>query len=95
MRNGRNDDGELIPWAIPTSGGSQPTIKDDERIVLDLEGWQDLVKDDEDLECLKIVLEGTRKADIGNSAVWAYSQKEVKAANFDGLRGELHSIPSP
>lgn len=78
----------LLPWAIPTPGGSQPTIKDDASIVLDLDGWQDLVKDSEDFECLRIALEGTKKADIGNAAVWAYTQREVKAATNEGLKGE-------
>ncbi|KAF8472784.1 hypothetical protein BDZ91DRAFT_449929 [Kalaharituber pfeilii] len=77
--------GKILPWAIPTPGGSQPTIIDDDQIVLDLEGWQDLVKDDEDFECLRIALEGAKKADIGNPAVWAYWHKEVKAANNEGV----------
>lgn len=80
---------ELLQWAIPTPGESQPTIMDDSSIILDLDGWQDLVKDDEDFECLRIALEGTKKADIGNTAVWAYNQKEVKASNSDGLRGSF------
>ena len=70
--------GEL-PWAIPTPGGPQPTIVDDEKAILNLEGWQELVKDEEDLECLRIALEGNKKADIGTPAVWAYKQKELKA----------------
>lgn len=78
---------ELLQWAVPTPGESQPTIIDDSSIILDLDGWQDLVKDDEDFECLRIALEGTKKVDIGNTAVWAYNQKEVKASNNEGLRG--------
>ncbi|KAI5804187.1 hypothetical protein DFH27DRAFT_610221 [Peziza echinospora] len=82
-RKGRMAD--LLPWAIPTKGTCQPTIQDDERVILDLDGWQDMVKDEEDFECLRIALEGTKKADIGTPAVWAYWQKEAKAAN--GAKG--------
>ena len=78
---------ELLQWAIPTPGESRPTVIDDFNIILDLDGWQDLVKDDEDFECLRIALEGTKKADIGNTVVWAYNQKEVKASKNEGLRG--------
>jgi len=78
---------ELIPWAIPTPGGSQPTIQDDKTVILDLDGWQDLVKDDEDFECFRIALEGTKKGHIGNAAVWAYNQQEAKAAANQGLKG--------
>ncbi|KAF8451508.1 hypothetical protein BGX38DRAFT_1091722 [Terfezia claveryi] len=80
---------ELLPWAIPTPGGSQPTIQDDKTVILDLDGWQDLVKDDEDFECFRIALEGTKKGDIGNAAVWAYNRQESKAAANQGLRGVI------
>lgn len=82
---------ELLPWAIPTPGGSQPTIQDDKTIILDFDGWQDLVKDDEDFECFRIALEGTKKGDIGNAAVWAYNRQETKAAASQGLKG-IHSF---
>ncbi|KAF8428145.1 hypothetical protein EV426DRAFT_328756 [Tirmania nivea] len=87
MKQGRT--AELLPWAIPTPGGSQPTIQDDKTIILDLDGWQDLVKDDEDFEYLRIALEGTKKGDIGNAAVWAYNRQEAKAAANQGLKGVI------
>ena len=63
------------------------TVEDDTDIVLDLDGWQHLVKDSEDLRDLLEVLATRKAAQLGNSTTWAWRQKEIKAMNRGGERG--------
>ncbi|KAK6343956.1 histone methyltransferase set1 [Orbilia brochopaga] len=79
---------DLLPaWARPTQTDEpQRTIVDDKEIVLDLDGIQELVKDDEDLEFLRMSLQGVEPADLGSVELWAYRQKEMKFVNLD-VRG--------
>ncbi|OJJ47421.1 hypothetical protein ASPZODRAFT_93802 [Penicilliopsis zonata CBS 506.65] len=63
------------------------TVEDDDTIIQDLDGWQCIVKDDEDLRFLREVLVDQLKFNIGNLAAWAWRQKEIKALNRSGERG--------
>ena len=75
-----------VEWGV-SSDIPRRTVEDDENIVLDLDGWQNLVKDDEDLFFLCQVLEGQPAADLGNTSAWAYKEKQIKALNRGGARG--------
>lgn len=77
-----------VSWGVSTAKGPIATVDDDEDMVLDLEGWQTLVKDEEDLEFLRLALADIAPAKLGNVAAWAFKQKEIKAANREGMRGE-------
>ncbi|WPH03753.1 Hypothetical protein R9X50_00663600 [Acrodontium crateriforme] len=58
------------------------TVEDDRDLVLDIDGWQDIIKDDEDLNFAKRVFADEPTADLGNVKLWAWKQKEIKALNF-------------
>ena len=75
-----------VGWHV-TKGEPKRTVEEDEGVVLDLDGWQHLVKDQEDLRDLKEVLAIRGAAKIGNVTTWAYRQKEIKALNRGGERG--------
>ncbi|KAF2725475.1 hypothetical protein K431DRAFT_215641 [Polychaeton citri CBS 116435] len=65
------------------------TVEDDLDTILDVDGWQQIVKDDEDLALMKKVLAGEIRADIGEAKVWARRQKEIKSLN-SGTSGAVH-----
>ncbi|KAJ5130174.1 Histone-lysine N-methyltransferase [Penicillium bovifimosum] len=69
-----------IDWGV-SKDEPRATVEDDENIVLDLDGWQNLVKDDEDLRFLREVLQDQSESDIVNLAAWGWKQKEIKALN--------------
>ena len=75
-----------VGWHV-TKGDPRRTVEGDEGLVLDLDGWQNLIKDQEDLRDLKEVLAQRTAAKIGNITIWAYKQKEIKALNRGGERG--------
>ncbi|KAJ5085626.1 Histone-lysine N-methyltransferase [Penicillium argentinense] len=66
------------------------TVEDDENIVLDLHGWQHLVKDDEDIRFLRHVLSDQPASQIESLRAWAWRQKEIKALNRLGPSGPTH-----
>lgn len=66
------------------------TVQDDDAIILDLDGWQNLVKDEEDLLFLREVLANRTKSNVGNLAAWAWRQKEIKTLNRPGDTGPVH-----
>ena len=75
-----------VEWGV-SRDLPRKTVEDDEDVVLDLDGWQNLVKDDEDLRFLRDVLDDQPAANIGSVAAWAWKQKEIKALNRGGERG--------
>lgn len=75
-----------VEWGV-SEDEPRRTVEDDHDIVLDLDGWQHLVKDDEDLQFLRQSLENRPGAPLGNLSAWAWKQKEIKALNRAGQRG--------
>ncbi|KAI9818186.1 MAG: histone methyltransferase set1 [Pycnora praestabilis] len=75
-----------VEWGV-SADEPRRTVYDDADIVLDLDGWQNLIKDDEDLRFLREVMDEGFSADIGNVSAWAWKQKEIKALNRSGFRG--------
>ncbi|RLL97224.1 histone methyltransferase set1 [Aspergillus turcosus] len=78
-----------IEWGV-SNDEPRPTVDDDESIILDLDGWQNLVKDEEDLCFLRHVLDGQSRSKVGNLSAWAWRQKEIKALNRPGESGPVH-----
>ena len=74
-----------------TKGEPQRTIAEDPNVVLDLDGWQHMVKDLEDLQFLRLVLVNRTAATLGNISSWAWKQKEIKALNRSGERGVVRA----
>lgn len=57
------------------------TVQDDAAIILDLDGWQNLIKDEEDLQFLQQTLLNHASSNINNVTAWAWRQKQIKALN--------------
>ena len=66
-------------------------MEDDPDVVLDLDGWQYLLKDEEDLRFLRKALNDRIPARLGHIATWAWKQKEIKALNRGGERGVVRA----
>ena len=78
-----------IKWTVSTEKPTR-TVEDEPDLYLDLDGWQHLVKDDEDLRFLRSALQAHQSSDVGNVVAWSYKQKKVKALNRNGSRGPVH-----
>ena len=91
-----------VKWGVSTDEPRR-TVEDDPDIVLDLDGWQHLLKDEEDLQFLRKALDDRPTAKLGNIHTWSWKQKEIKALNRGGERGvvraetriEGYYIPNP
>ncbi|KAL2857695.1 complex proteins associated with Set1p component N-domain-containing protein [Aspergillus pseudoustus] len=68
----------------------RPIVDDDDSIILDLDGWQNLIKDDEDLQFLRNILKEQPRSSVGNLSAWAWRQKEIKALNQPSDSGPTH-----
>ncbi|KKZ60394.1 histone-lysine N-methyltransferase SETD1 [[Emmonsia] crescens] len=79
-----------VEWGV-SRDAPRPTVEDDETIILDLDGWQSLIKDDEDIRFLREALEEHQPSNIGNLSAWAWRQKEIKAINRAGERGPVRT----
>lgn len=79
-----------VEWGV-SQDEPRRTVADDPNVVLDLDGWQHLLKDEEDLGFLRQVLENRPVASLGNVATWAWKQKEIKALNRGGERGVVRA----
>lgn len=80
-----------IKWGI-SKDEPQATVEDDESIVLDLDGWQNLIKDEEDMRFLREILLDQAASKVGNLAAWAWRQKEIKALNQQEPRGPTRDV---
>jgi histone-lysine N-methyltransferase SETD1 len=63
------------------------TVEEDRNVLLDIDGWQQFIKDDEDMAFAKRALESTAVYDIGDAKIWAWKQKEIKSLNTAGTSG--------
>jgi len=79
-----------VQWGV-SQDEPRRTVEDDPNVVLDLDGWQHLLKDEEDLGFLRQVLANRPVARLGNVATWAWKQKEIKALNRGGERGVVRA----
>lgn len=80
-----------VEWGVSTDVPRR-TVEDEEDVVMDLDGWQNLVKDEEDLRFLREVLDDRLTAPLGNISAWAWKQKEIKALNRGGERGVVRTL---
>jgi histone-lysine N-methyltransferase SETD1 len=82
-----------VEWGVSTTEPRR-TVQDDWRIVMDLDGWQQFVKDDEDLKFLRLSLQSVAPLDLGDADLWAWNEKQFKALNRDGLYGIAYDTVS-
>ncbi|KAE8348412.1 histone-lysine N-methyltransferase, H3 lysine-4 specific [Aspergillus coremiiformis] len=82
-----------VEWRV-SNDEPRPIVDDDDAIVMDLDGWQSLIKDDEDLHFLRDILVGHPKSNVGHLSAWAWRQKEIKALSrpkdMGPVRGETN-----
>lgn len=65
----------------------RPTVDDDFQTILDMDGVQNMLKDDEDTPSAAEVFQGKPSDLIGSATTWTWKQAEVKALNRSGYRG--------
>jgi histone-lysine N-methyltransferase SETD1 len=75
-----------VLWDV-SSGEPRKTVEDDLSVVMDIDGWQHMLKDDEDLRHLKAAMESISAAKIGDAQSWAWKQKSIKHLNRNGEEG--------
>ncbi|KAL4801211.1 complex proteins associated with Set1p component N-domain-containing protein [Aspergillus unguis] len=75
-----------VEWRV-SNDEPRPIVEDDDSLILDLDGWQNLIKDEEDIRFLRNLLSEQSKSVIGNLQAWAWRQKEIKALNCPGKVG--------
>lgn len=66
-----------VEWSVSTERPRR-TVEDDPELVLDIDGWQHLVKDDEDLKFLTAALKSQKMSNLGDIPLWTWNQKEIK-----------------
>ncbi|KAF8252699.1 histone H3-K4 methyltransferase Set1 [Wilcoxina mikolae CBS 423.85] len=81
-----------LSWTISSTDCPRVTLDDNFEMIMDLDGVQTLVKDDEDLRFLRMAMKDDVASPIGNVHAWTCKVKEVKAANRDGKRGVIHTV---
>lgn len=67
----------VVEWGV-SANKPEPTVIDDEDIVMDLRGWQASLMDEEDLEFLGEVLKDKTPMAIGNTKAWAWQQEQLR-----------------
>ena len=86
------DDRGSVYWGV-SSDEPRKTVEDDFSVVMDIDGWQHLLKDDEDLKYLRAVMPTMAAADIGDAHSWAWKQKSIKHLNRPGEEGVSRTEP--
>ena len=79
-----------VDWGV-SKDEPRRTVVEEPDMVLDLDGWQHLLKDEEDLKFLRLALTHRPAARIKNVFTWAWKQKEIKAINRNGERGIIRA----
>ncbi|KAH4071143.1 histone-lysine N-methyltransferase [Parastagonospora nodorum] len=77
------DDTGSVMWGV-SSTEPRKTVEDDFSVVMDIDGWQHMLKDEEDLLHLKAALQSIEAAKIGDAQSWAWKQKSIKHLNRPG-----------
>ena len=82
-----------VEWGLST-GKPRRTIEDDLGIVFDVDGWQNILQDEEDFKLLSKVLDPEPRSRVGDAHIWACRQKDLKTLNNGGKQGIVHSEPA-
>ena len=69
------------------------TVEDEQDIILDIDGWQHVIKDDEDLLLAKKALAEEAAYHLRDAKLWAWKQKEIKVLN-SGAHGPVRTETS-
>jgi histone-lysine N-methyltransferase SETD1 len=96
------DDRGSVMWGV-SSTVPRKTVEDDFSVVMDIDGWQHMLKDEEDLLHLRAALQSIDAANVGDAQTWAWKQKSIKHLNRPGEEGvsrtetkiEGYYVPNP
>lgn len=82
--------GAKVEWGVSTEKPLR-TVEDEPDLVLDIDGWQHLLKDEEDLRFLSKALTEESAAPLSDVKLWAWKQKDIKALNSGGVYGPVQA----
>ncbi|TAQ84538.1 hypothetical protein B7494_g7135, partial [Chlorociboria aeruginascens] len=75
-----------VEWGM--SGESpRPAVDDDFKNILDLDGLQNMLKDEEDAPSALEIFKDDKMGIVSNTAAWTWKQEDIKALNRNGYRG--------
>lgn len=80
-----------LPWALSMEHQAR-TFSDEPDVILDLDGWQHMIKDDEDLVLLKKALAKIQPAHIQDARYWAWKQKQIKTLNIPADKHDVLNV---
>ena len=75
-----------VEWGM-SGHAPQPTVDDDFANIFDLDGLQNIIKDDEDMASAVDTFRPHAVDRVGNAASFSCKQEDVKALNRNGFRG--------
>ena len=75
-----------VEWGVSTDMPRR-TVEDEAGLIMDVDGWQHLTKDDEDFKFLQASLSREASAKIANANQWVTAQKGIKTLNNGGIEG--------
>jgi histone-lysine N-methyltransferase SETD1 len=75
-----------VEWGM-SGYAPQPTVDDDFANIFDLDGLQNMIKDDEDAPSAEMTFKPRAIDRVGNAATFSWKQEDVKALNRNGFRG--------
>jgi histone-lysine N-methyltransferase SETD1 len=70
-----------------SSDEPRKTVEDDFSVVMDIDGWQHMLKDEEDLRFIHDAMQPISAAKIHDPQSWAWKQKSIKHLNNSGEAG--------
>ena len=82
-----------VEWGM-AGENPRPTVADDFLNIIDLDGLQNLLKDQEDFETALRLLHTDEVSAVRDAATFTWKQKEMKALNRNGYRGLCTSEPA-
>ncbi|GAM89196.1 hypothetical protein ANO11243_072330 [Dothideomycetidae sp. 11243] len=82
--------GSKVEWGVSTDKPRR-TVEDEDDLVMDIDGWQHIVKDAEDFALLARAMADEKAALIPDVKLWAWKQKDIKALNNGGVIGPVNS----
>lgn len=83
----------VVEWGV-SAVQPEPTVEDDEDIIMDLRGWQASIMDEEDLKLLSEVLKSKSAMRIGDVSAWAWRQEQIRNLKPGSIPGALRKEPT-
>jgi [histone H3]-lysine4 N-trimethyltransferase SETD1 len=75
-----------VEWGM-SAESPRPTVDDDFKYILDVDGLQNMLKDDEDDPSALVAFKESKPARLASVNTWTWLQEDIKALNRDGFKG--------